>query len=258
MDQKSIFITGAANGIGRAAALHFAANGWFTGLADIDQAGLDALATEIGPKRCSVHRMDVTQPTEIQAALQAFANRTEGLLHVLFNNAGIIHVGPFDSHTHEDYQNLVEINLLGVIHTTLAALPYLKRTPGARIINTSSAAAIYGNPEIPVYAASKMGVRSLTEGWSVAFRKHDIRVSDIMPIFVRTRMVDDYHHEYANLQPDKVTLRPEDVAKIVWRAAHRYKLHWLIGWETKAYARLLQWLPQPLVEPVLRMVLKYE
>lgn len=258
MGQKSIFITGAANGIGRSTALHFARRGWFTGLADIDRNGLEQIATQIGRENCSLHPLDVTQPVATQNALRNFTELTGGRLHVLFNNAGIIHVGPFDSHTYEDYRRLIEVNVQGVINCTLSALPYLKQTAGARIINTSSAAALYGNPEIPVYAASKMAVRALTEGWSVAFRKYDIRVSDIMPIYVRTRMVDDYHHEYQNLQPHKITLRPEDVATVVWKAVHRYKLHWLIGQDTKVFARLLQWLPQPLVEPVLRMILKYK
>ena len=92
----------------------------------------------------------------------------------------------------------------------------------------------------------------------MAFQKYNIRVSDIMPIFVRTRMVDDYHQGYQNLQPQKVRLQPEDVAAIVWKAVHRYRLHWLIGRDTRLFARLLQWLPQPFVEPVLKNILKYE
>ena len=257
MNKKCVFITGAANGIGRATARLFAQKGWFVGMADIDLQGLEKLAAELGSESCFFQQTDICKPVEVAKSVAAFAKKTKDQLHLLFNNAGIIYVGEFESHSYEDYHNLIQVNLLGVINTTLAALPLLKKTTQARIINTSSAAALYGNPEISVYAASKMGVKGLTEGWSVAFRKYDIRVSDIMPIFVRTRMVDDYFHEYQNLQPEKVNLKAEDVAAAVWKATHTYKLHWLIGWETKAYARLLQWLPQIFVEPLLKNILKY-
>ena len=86
MNKKSIFITGAGRGIGKATAQLFSEKGWFVGLSDINQSEIEMLAQELGQDNCSTHKVDVRDISEIQKAITDFSNLTEGKLNVLFNN----------------------------------------------------------------------------------------------------------------------------------------------------------------------------
>lgn len=90
MNKKTIVITGAASGIGLETALLFAKNGWFVGLFDINQFGLDDLAARIGPESCFSRVMDVSDADSVRRGIDVFAERTGGKIHVLLNNAGIL------------------------------------------------------------------------------------------------------------------------------------------------------------------------
>ena len=149
--RKAVFITGAASGIGLAAARRFAAEGWFVGLADIDAAGLPAALVAIGPANGATFRLDVRDRAAWTAALADFAGLTEGRLNVLLNNAGVARFGPFDSHDDADIDLLLDVNIKGVVHGARAGLPWLKATPGSRLINISSCAGLYGSPGLAVY-----------------------------------------------------------------------------------------------------------
>jgi len=87
--QKSIFITGAASGLGREVARYFANVGWFVGLADVNEKGLDETAALLPAGQWSRHRLDVTDRAQWKAAVADFAKHTNGHMTVLFNNAGI-------------------------------------------------------------------------------------------------------------------------------------------------------------------------
>ena len=95
--KKSIFITGAASGIGRETALLFGKKGWFVGIVDVNEEGLKTLQSEIGEANCFSKFMDVTDSESVQKALTAFTEKTGGQLDVIFNNAGIIEFGHFES-----------------------------------------------------------------------------------------------------------------------------------------------------------------
>lgn len=252
---RSIFITGGAQGIGLATAKFFQQKGWRVACFDVDNIRLQSLAAEID--NVAVYQGSVTDPVALTAALKDFTQPTQGALDVLHNNAGVVEVGEFDQLSLEQHQRVIEINLQGLVATTYTALPFLKRAAGAVIVNMSSASALYGNPEITTYAATKSAIRSLTEGWYIAFQKYNIRVTDLLPIFVTTRMVSDYHHRYQNLDAQKVTLTPEVVARRVWKAVHGKKVHYLVGRETKVYAQLLRWLPQRWAPIVVKRLLGY-
>jgi NAD(P)-dependent dehydrogenase (short-subunit alcohol dehydrogenase family) len=94
MNRKTIFITGAASGIGRATALLFARRGWYVGITDLNEDGLASLARDIGADNCFVRLMDVTDPEGYGAVIDDFAHSTRGRIDVLFNNAGILYMGP--------------------------------------------------------------------------------------------------------------------------------------------------------------------
>ncbi len=258
MSKKIIAITGAGKGIGEATARLFVKNDWFVVLMDINGAAIEALAKELGKPHAVAIPCDVTNADQVNEAMVKLAQITNQQLNVLVNNAGVVEVGPFESHSLENQHKIIEVNLKGVINTTYHALPLLKQNKGSHIINLSSASALFGNPELPVYAATKSAVKSLTEGWSVGFEKYGIKVSDLLPIFVDTDMVRKYYKDYQSLTPDKVKLTAEDIANIIWKAVHKNKLHWFVGTDTKTFAFLSRFLPYSIQRMILKKVIGYK
>ncbi|MEO8114361.1 MAG: SDR family oxidoreductase [Phenylobacterium sp.] len=226
--RKSIFITGAASGMGRETAKLFAAKGWFVGAYDINEKGLEGLAEELGPKNCLVQRLDVTNRVQYRAALDAFGPAAGGRLDLLFNNAGIGRGGPFDQQPFEDILAVVQVNLIGVLIGIYEAIPLLKATPGSLCFTTSSSSATFGMPGIAVYSATKHAVKGLTEALSVEFKAYGVRVADVLPGLIDTPI----------LPPEAIANAPKEgmfraipaveVAKVVWEAYHSDILHWYV------------------------------
>jgi len=142
-DQKSIFITGGASGIGRAVAIHFARKGWFVGLADINDAGTAETAAMLPAGQSAAYHLDVRDADQWSATLAEFWKTAGERLDVLFNNAGLGKGGPFADVAPVDHDLMLDVNLKGVIRGAEAAFPYLSRTPGSCLLNTCSAAGIY-------------------------------------------------------------------------------------------------------------------
>lgn len=240
---KWVFITGAADGIGRATALLFAGRGWRVAAADVNASGLASLAEGLGPDSCLPLVMDVTQPAQVEEGFQRFAARSAGRLDLLINNAGILYMGRLANLSLPEQHRTVEVNLKGVLTCLHQALPLLRATPGAAVVNLSSASAIYGVPELAVYAATKAALKSLTESLSLEWEPWGIRVSDLMPPFVNTAMVSGSATQAASVRKMGVDLSPEMVAQVIWRAAHGNKLHWLVTPKLKALNLIFWGLP---------------
>lgn len=240
--RPTLFVTGAAAGIGRAVAERFMQAGWFVGLYDVDEAGLKAMQQRWGPEQCIAARLDVTSPEGWREALAGFERATGGRLDVLFNNAGIAVTAPFEEAELARHHRLIDINLKGLVNGCHLAFPLLKRTPGARVINMCSASALYGQPELSTYSATKAAVRSLTEALDIEWRRHGIRVLDVLPLFVNTAMVTNEVSRMKTVSTLGVRLGPEDVAATVWQLAHAspagLPTHSLVGWQTKFFALL--------------------
>jgi NADP-dependent 3-hydroxy acid dehydrogenase YdfG len=137
-------VTGAASGIGRALALELAARGADLALADRDEAGLQAVAAEIGKVhkvKLTTHRVDVGEPAEIIAFAQA-AVTAHPRLNIVVNNAGVALLGGFTEIDQAQMDWLFNINFWGVVHSCRAFLPALSQKPEAHIVNLSS---IFGN-----------------------------------------------------------------------------------------------------------------
>lgn len=246
--RKSIFITGAAAGIGRATALRFAAAGWRVGLYDVDLLGVKALATQIGPQAV-VGKLDVTNEAAFAKALADFAEPTDGRIDVLFNNAGVLSTGDFEAMPIARCHVLIDINAKGVVNGCHAALPYLKAAKG-RVINMASASAIYGAPAFAVYSATKFFVRGLTEALNIEWARHGVTVCDVMPLFVDTPMVQALTDKPQSITSLGVRLTADDIAAVVYQAATqaawRSPVHWLPGAQTRALAMLNKLMPQRL------------
>ncbi len=188
--QKTIFITGAGRGIGKATAQLFAQKGWFLGLLDINSEELEALAQEIGPENCLSYQADVSKEAEVEAAFAEFGKQVGGKLDVLFNNAGILLAGGFEIPSLAQHKKVVDVNFNGVMIVAYYALPLLKASPQSVLINMASISALHGNPELTAYAATKSAVKSLTEAWYYLYGKHDIHVCDILPGYTNTAMLE--------------------------------------------------------------------
>jgi len=255
MTQQAIFITGAASGIGKATAKLFAQRGWFVGIFDVDDAGLDALERELGKNQCVRGKLDVTSEADWRAAVTRFADKTNGQMHALFNCAGILRMGRFEQLPPSESLKQIQINVMGVIYGIYASLPLLEKTDGACILNMSSASAIYGTPELAVYSASKFAVRALTEALDLEFRNKKIRVADIMPSYVATPMVANQTHRAKTLKTMGVKLKAEDIAAVAWHAVTGKKIvHHLPKIDLKLFVRLAGF--QSVARPMMKMFSK--
>jgi NAD(P)-dependent dehydrogenase (short-subunit alcohol dehydrogenase family) len=228
--RKSIFITGAASGMGRETARLFAAKGWFVGGYDVNEAGLDDLRHELGAKNCLVRRLDVTDRADYRAALDDFAPAAGGRLDILFNNAGIGRGGPFAEQPFEDILATVNVNLVGVLIGIYEAIPLLKATPNSLCFTTSSSSATFGMANIAVYSATKHAVKGLTEALSVEFRPMGVRVADVLPGLIDTAILPATAKENAAKDGMWRLIPPVEVAKVVWAAYHEepQRLHWFV------------------------------
>jgi short-subunit dehydrogenase len=157
-------ITGAASGIGRALALELAAGGCDVAIADRDEAGLAAVAAELGSRgrKVTTHRVDVSDPAQIQAFAQAATAAHPGL-NIVINNAGVAMLGLFNEFDHAQFEWLMNINFWGVVHGTRAFLPHLERQKAAHIVNISSIFGIIAPSGQTAYCASKFAVRGFSE-----------------------------------------------------------------------------------------------
>jgi NAD(P)-dependent dehydrogenase (short-subunit alcohol dehydrogenase family) len=224
--KKSIFITGAAAGIGKATAILFANKGWFVGITDVNEAGLKELTKFLGKKIGFSARLDVTDENRVAAVLCEFNHASGGKFDVLFNNAGILRINPFEDISLKDHHAILDINAKGVLNCSYNALPYLKNTAGSRVINMASVASIIATPTQATYSASKFWVRGFTEALNMEWGRHGIHVCDIMPNYVDTPMVEQNPGKL--VENVGVSITAEDVAETVWRAVSSTRVHWLI------------------------------
>lgn len=229
--RKSIFITGAASGMGLETARLFAGKGWFVGGYDVNEAGLKALENEIGAENCIVSKLDVTDKKAFDATVAEFGKATGGKMDILFNNAGIGAGGLFEQMNFEDNLRVVQVNFIGVLNGIHAALPLLKATENALCFTTSSSSATYGMPGIAVYSATKHAVKGLTEALSIEFRLIGVRAADVLPGLIDTPILPEGAAANAPKEGMFRAIPPVEVAKVVWEAYGSDKLHWYVPTE---------------------------
>jgi NAD(P)-dependent dehydrogenase (short-subunit alcohol dehydrogenase family) len=226
--RKSIFITGAASGMGRETARLFQREGWFIGGYDVNGDGLKSLEAELGAANCVVRRLDVTDREAYRAALAEFADATGGKLDILFNNAGIGRGGLFETQSFEDVMAVVNTNFVGVLIGIHEGIKYLKATKNAMCFTTSSSSATYGMPGIAVYSATKHAVKGLTEALAVEFKASGVRAADVLPGLIDTPILPPGIAANAPKEGMFRAIPPLEIAKVVWQAYHSDKLHWYV------------------------------
>jgi NAD(P)-dependent dehydrogenase (short-subunit alcohol dehydrogenase family) len=226
--RKSIFITGAASGMGRETARLFARQGWFVGAFDVQEEPLKALEAELGAANGLFQRLDVTDREAYRAAVAAFAEATGGTMDILFNNAGIGKGGPYEDQPWEDVLAVVNVNLIAVLSGIHLALPLLKATPGSLCFSTSSSSATFGMAGIAVYSATKHAVKGFTEALSVEMKAHGVRVADTLPGLIDTPILPDEAKLRAPKEGMWRLIPPIAVAEAVWAAYTTDKIHWYV------------------------------
>lgn len=212
--QPAVLITGSAAGIGRATAEKFAAEGYLVGIYDVDEAAVARALEELGDSAVG-GRLDVTDPAQWEQALTQFTGASGGRLDVLVNNAGILRAGRLAEVALAQHHLTIDVNVKGVINGCHAAYPHLKATEGSQVVNLCSASAIYGQPEIASYSASKFAVRGLTEALELEWRKEGIRVQAVWPLWVNTDLLTGNHATSTDTLG--VNLTVDDVAEEIWR-----------------------------------------
>ncbi|WP_405163555.1 SDR family oxidoreductase [Nocardia sp. NBC_01499] len=169
-------VTGGASGIGKAVTETLAAAGARVAVLDLD------------PRDTSAVRCDVADDESVRGAIAGVVD-TFGRIDILVNNAGIGAQGTIADHTDDEWRRVFEVNVFGTVRVSRAALPHLRRSPAAAIVNICSIAATTGLPDRAVYSASKGAILSLTRAMAADHLREGIRVNCVNPGTVDTPWV---------------------------------------------------------------------
>lgn len=255
-ETNSAFITGAASGIGKAVAERLYHLGWTLGLADLNTDALSELTDSWNSGRAHTYALNVTESEQVTSCLNDFVQKTQGKLNVLVNSAGILSIDSFQNISAERHRLIMDINVMGVMNTCLAAYPYLKETKQAVVVNMSSSAATYGVPMLASYSASKFAVSGLTEALNIEWEDDDIHLCALMPPMVSTNMLEGQKLPPV-MQKLGAKITPEDVADVVIRCIERPRLHNPLGLRFKVLNAANQISPRWLTGVVMRLMHRY-
>ncbi len=241
---KTVVITGAGSGIGRSTAVAFAREGARLHIADVDGEALATVKQEcerLGPE-ATTHVVDVSDAATVEA-LAAAVFEAAGAVDVLHNNAGIGHAGAIDATPLEDWQRVIGVNLMGVIHGVHCFVPrMLEQGRPAHIVNTASMAGLVASPLMAPYCTSKFGVVGLSETLDGELGRRGIHVTALCPGVIDTAIVDtttmrgDFAKRAKRIQNLYHTrgTSPDVVAQAVLRAVRRKQIiaitpRWQVG-----------------------------
>ena len=187
---KVALVTGGASGLGKASAVMLAAEGAKVAVSDINLAGAETVAREIGPAAIAL-RLDTTSEAEWQAALGA-TEAAFGGLHVLLNSAGIGINKNVEETSLEEWRHVHAVDLDGVFLGCKYAVPVIARSGGGSIINISSIAGIIAGHNMAAYNSAKAGVRHLSKSVALhcARKGYNIRCNSVHPTFINTPILD--------------------------------------------------------------------
>jgi NAD(P)-dependent dehydrogenase (short-subunit alcohol dehydrogenase family) len=218
LDKKVAVVTGAAGGIGLAAARRLLHDGASVVLADLDEARLKAagaeLAREAGDARIAIARCDVSSEPDVIRTVDTAVQRF-GSVDIIVNNAGMMVFKPLQEHTGEDWHRILGVDLLGAFYFIKQA--FLRMSAGGAIVNVASVHAIETEPMVASYAAAKAALLSLTRSASLEGKPKGIRVNAVLPGAIDTPMLWDNPNVKAGIEViDKNDVgEPRDVADVI-------------------------------------------
>jgi len=226
LEGKTALVSGAASGIGHAAAQTLADAGASVILADINITGAEARAQAIGSGASALF-LDVSSEGCWQDALASIEQKA-GHLDILVNCAGIGVAGNFEDTSLADWQRLLDINLTGVFLGCKHGLRLLRKAPGdAAIVNISSIAGLVGGEDIAAYSASKGGVTMLSKSVALHCARHarHVRCNSVHPTYVDSEMLDPVAEQFSSRSemlegmaaevPIGRVATPQDIADVI-------------------------------------------
>ena len=226
-DQRVAIITGAAGGIGRAAAHRFADEGASVVCVDHDLAGAEETVAELSDGSAIAVQANVSDPAAVAAYVNAAVDRFGGI-DILFNNAGIEGaVAPLESYPDDTFDQVLAVNVRGVWLGMKHSADAMRRRGGGAIINTASVAGLGGTPNLVAYGASKHAVVGMTKTAAIELAPAGIRVNAVCPSPIETRMMRSIEAGIAPDDPEAAHKRlaeniplgrygePEEVAALV-------------------------------------------
>ncbi len=243
--EKTVVITGAGSGIGRALAVEAARLGAVLALADWDEAGVKETERLAGAKRALARKVDVRSEQEIGAFADEVARELGGA-DVVVNNAGVTVSDFIGTMKRSDFEWLMDINFWGVVRGTEAFLPQLRAKDDAHIVNISSVFGLIGVPSQSAYNASKFAVRGYTEALRQELYATAIHVTCVHPGGVKTNIVrngrnrtlptgDPAAPEKLAREFDRIArTTPEGAAKTIWSGTLANAPRILVGGDARA------------------------
>jgi 3-oxoacyl-[acyl-carrier protein] reductase len=210
---KTALITGAGRGIGRATAIALAKEGIHLGLIGLNMSNLEKVAADLAgfDVKVSAATVDVTDLESVTHAVEHIKSDL-GPIDILINNAGIAKFGGFLDLTPEEWEKIIQVNLMGVYNVTRVVLPGMIERKSGDIMNISSSAGQKGAPVTSAYSASKFAVLGLTESLMLEVRKHNIRVTALTPSTVVTDLAIETNLVSGN---EENVMHPEDLAELI-------------------------------------------
>lgn len=185
---KTVLVTGAASGMGLAAARRFLDEGAQVTMLDVDESSLKEAAAKFPSDRVLLHVGDTADQQTAAAAVKATVERFGGL-DVLINNAGIISEGDIMQTSEDDFERVMAVNVTGYFHMAKAAMPELVKAAGS-IVMTSSVSGLGGDWKMFAYNTSKGAVSNMVRAMALDAAKDGVRVNAVNPSFTKTGMTE--------------------------------------------------------------------
>lgn len=217
LQNKTAIITGAGKGIGKAIAQALAQEGVNLGLIARSAADLESLQSELTdayPVKVYAVSADISNKAQVDSAVSELAEKL-GSIDILINNAGIAQFGTVLDMEPEQWERIIQVNLMGTYYVTRAVLPTLLKQQSGNIINIASTAGEKGFATGSAYCASKFAVLGLTESLMQEVRKSNIRVVALTPSTVNTELA---HRAGLKVGDEDRMMQPEDVAALALAA----------------------------------------
>jgi 2-keto-3-deoxy-L-fuconate dehydrogenase len=192
LDNKVALVTGGASGIGQAIALCFAEHGAAIRIVDLNGEAAQKTAEQVAQfgGKATVHACDVTDAAQTKAIFNTILELSR--VDILINSAGVSHVGRLGNTSHEDFERIFRVNVLGTHHAMHATIGAMVAQGGGVIVNLASIAANAGLEDRYAYSMSKGAVRSMTLSVARDYLRHNIRCNAISPARVHTPFVDGF------------------------------------------------------------------
>ena len=211
---KKAIITGGSRGLGKATAIAFANQGIDVAITGRNEADLKETVAEL--KALGVNAtyatFDIGNYDEVKKGIQEIMN-TFNTVDILVNNAGIAAFGSFLEMDVNQWQSIIQTNVMGMYYVTKEVLPYLIANNQGDIFNVSSTAGLAGNPNTSAYSASKFAVIGMSESLMKEVRKNDIRVCTLTPSTIASDM--SIQLGIASKDSTETVLQPEDFAELI-------------------------------------------